>query len=120
MNNKLSRIFNYAKFSDFTLQNGKHLFPVHKCVLAASSPVFEAMMEESQNNILVLDGTVGNNVIQEMIIFMYTGESPNVDRLANELIVVANKVNIFLIYSSLLYHYFHETVLIFCSTMYKI
>lgn len=98
MKDKMSRILNNAKFSDFTLHNGLHMFPVHKCVLAASSPVFEAMLscdlEENQKNKAILDGSVGHNVIQEMLTFMYTGEAPNVDQLANELIGVADKVNI--------------------------
>uniref|UniRef100_A0A915J076 BTB domain-containing protein n=1 Tax=Romanomermis culicivorax TaxID=13658 RepID=A0A915J076_ROMCU len=56
LSSDLGDLFESGRFADFTLiLDDDRRFPVHKSILAARSPVFEAMfeheMEEKRNNI---------------------------------------------------------------------
>lgn len=96
VNLKMNRIFDDHLFSDFTLSVGDRQIRAHKCILAASSPVFAAMfscdLQENRENVVVLDENVRPDVIEAMVKFMYTGQTKNVDEMAYELIGVADKV----------------------------
>lgn len=75
---------------------------INKSIILARSPVFSAMfeheMEESkQNRVMISD--VEHEVLKEMLRFIYTGKAPNLDKMADDLLAAADKVNIFLTFN---------------------
>lgn len=75
---------------------------LNKFIILARSPVFSAMfeheMEESkQNRVMISD--VEHEVLKEMLRFIYTGKAPNLDKMADDLLAAADKVNIFLTFN---------------------
>lgn len=90
----LSQLYDSSAFSDVTLVVADKQFHVHKAVLAARSCVFNAMfehdMEESkQNRVEIQD--CDQEVVTEMLRFIYTGKAPNLSRMADELLAAADK-----------------------------
>ena len=91
-----------SKFSDVTLvasPNGDSSQPpveffAHKVILAARSPVFAKMfeheMQESLNNRIEIDD-IDPEVIMEMLVYMYTGDVPDIKVMADDLFYVADK-----------------------------
>ncbi|KAL5510493.1 hypothetical protein EMCRGX_G006049 [Ephydatia muelleri] len=71
-----------------------HEFKAHKAVLAARSPVFSAMfeheMEESRKNRVEISD-LDQEVMQEMLAYIYTGKAPNLKKMANSLLSAADK-----------------------------
>lgn len=64
----------------------------------ARSPVFAAMFEHEmeerkQNRVAITD--VDHEVLKEMLRFIYTGKAPNLEKMADDLLAAADKVNIF-------------------------
>ncbi|GMS89137.1 hypothetical protein PENTCL1PPCAC_11312, partial [Pristionchus entomophagus] len=72
-------------------------FYVHKAILASRSKVFRAMFEhkmsESSRNEVLIDD-VEPEVMREMLLYMYTGSSPNLDSMAQVLIAAAEKYDL--------------------------
>lgn len=94
----LGGLFESQKFSDAILCVGKEEFYVHKAVLAARSPVFAAMFqhemeEKKQNRVEITD--VDPVVLREMLRFIYTGKSSNLDKMEADLLSAADKVGSF-------------------------
>lgn len=90
----LGDLYDNQKFSDVTLSvNGKE-FQAHKAILAARSPVFEAMFqhemeERKQNRVAITD--MSHEVMQEMLRFIYTDKAPDLDKMADDLLAAADK-----------------------------
>lgn len=80
--------------SDFQIIVGNKTFRVHKSILSARSPYFRAMfshdMLENVENKVYLDD-MEEEVAEEMLKFIYTGGSPQLDKFADRLLVVAEK-----------------------------
>uniref|UniRef100_A0A1A9UH61 BTB domain-containing protein n=1 Tax=Glossina austeni TaxID=7395 RepID=A0A1A9UH61_GLOAU len=94
LNEDLGKLFDSEKFSDVTVAVGDHSFRVHKAVLAARSDVFAAMFEHEMvecklNRVAIND--IDPEVILEMLRFIYTGEAPNLDKMADDLLAAADK-----------------------------
>ncbi|CAG0901627.1 unnamed protein product [Darwinula stevensoni] len=90
----LGMLFESQRFSDVTLAAAEKEFVAHKAILAARSPVFAAMFEhemEERKAGRVEIADVEPEVLQEMLRFVYTGKSPNLDKLADELLAAADK-----------------------------
>ncbi|XP_065212912.1 speckle-type POZ protein B-like [Planococcus citri] len=69
-------------------------YPAHKSILAARSPVFAAMFrhkttENEENRVIIKD--IGEDVMDEMLRYIYTGKCENVDNMAYELMEAADK-----------------------------
>ena len=81
-------------FTDLTIKCGEEEFKVHKAVLASQSPVFRRMLEsdmkEQRTSVIEISDT-DPQVISDLLAYLYTGKAPDVDTLANKLLVVANK-----------------------------
>ncbi|UYV69663.1 SPOPL, partial [Cordylochernes scorpioides] len=81
------------KFSDVVLNVGGHLVQAHKNILAARSQVFAAMftheMEEKSG-----DSWVDPEVLAEMLWYIYTGKAPNLDPVADRLLVAADRYSL--------------------------
>lgn len=89
-----------GKLSDFTIVVNDVKIPVHKAMLSARSPVFEAMFshnntkEAQEHKMEVTD--VSPIVMKDFLQFIYTGVKPKCCRLSIELLALADKVNWFL------------------------
>lgn len=90
----LGRLFEDSAFTDMTLVVGDAKFEAHRAILAARSPVFNAMfghpMEETKQSKVEIND-VDQDVLKEMLIFIYTGKSPNLERMADDLLAAADK-----------------------------
>ncbi|GFO00379.1 speckle-type poz protein [Plakobranchus ocellatus] len=90
----LGQLFDRSSFSDVTLCVGGREFLAHKAILAARSPVFNAMFEHQmteskQNRVDIQD--VDHEVMREMLRFTYTGKAPNLDKMSDDLLAAADK-----------------------------
>jgi len=79
---------------DVIIQVGDRKFHAHKEVLARRSKVFEAMFnsytKESETALISIED-FGEDVIEEMILFIYTDTCSRLEVLASELLAVADK-----------------------------
>uniref|UniRef100_A0AC35U413 BTB domain-containing protein n=1 Tax=Rhabditophanes sp. KR3021 TaxID=114890 RepID=A0AC35U413_9BILA len=85
-----------GNLTDFVVQIGKHEIGVHKAILAARSPVFNAMMAHSdaRENIsgIVKIEDIEHEVFMELLIFIYSGKfAENKKELAADLMIAADK-----------------------------
>lgn len=85
------------EFSDVTIIAHDKNFNLHKCILAAFSDVFETMLksdmkEKSQNTVEIAD--IKYEVLQELFRFIYTGEVNEINDVAAELLVAADKYHV--------------------------
>lgn len=91
------RILKSENYSDFTLTVGDATFPVHKCILAAKSPVFAAMfandMKEKKENVVEIKD-VKPEVMAEVLRFIYAGKVGEIKSFALDLYVAAEKYSI--------------------------
>ena len=100
----LGKLFEEGHFSDINLVVGDTRFPVHKAILASRSPVFAGMfrhieMEESKQGIVQIKD-LEPDVLKEMLKFIYTGKTSQLESMADELLSAADKVRFFLLLSS--------------------
>ncbi|NXG52197.1 SPOPL protein, partial [Psilopogon haemacephalus] len=90
----LGNLWETTRFTDCSFYVGGQEFKAHKSVLAARSPVFNAMfeheMEESKKNRVEIDD-VDPEVFKEMMRFIYTGKAPNLESMADNLLAAADK-----------------------------
>ncbi|XP_002735147.1 speckle-type POZ protein-like [Saccoglossus kowalevskii] len=90
----LGILWEKSSFSDVTLSVSGREYQAHKAILAARSPVFNAMfeheMEEKKlNRVEITD--VDHEVLREMLRFIYTGKAPNLEKMADDLLSAADK-----------------------------
>jgi speckle-type POZ protein len=95
LSDDLGGLFESGKFSDVILSVNGAEFNAHKSILAARSPVFAAMFEhemeeKKQNRVEIID--MDKDVLSEMLKFIYTGRSPNLEKMADDLLAAADKV----------------------------
>ncbi|ESO05924.1 hypothetical protein HELRODRAFT_93853 [Helobdella robusta] len=94
LSDDMGQLFERSNFSDFTLCVGERMFHVHKAILAARSAVFNAMFEHEmkerkQNKVDVPD--VDPEAMAELLRYIYTGKAPNLNKMADYLLAVADK-----------------------------
>ena len=87
-------VFSSKEFSDVQIHCGDQVFDCHQVVLAARSPVFRAMfqsnmLEKNTRRIEVPD--LRPEVVSDMLTFMYTGKTPNLDQLVEDLLTAVEK-----------------------------
>ena len=86
--------FSNREFTDVQIQCGDKVFDCHQFMLSARSPVFRAMFqadmtEKKTRKVDVKD--LHPDVVAEMLTFIYTGNTPNLNRLAGELLAAAEQ-----------------------------
>ncbi|XP_073823393.1 protein roadkill-like [Musca autumnalis] len=87
-----------GKFSDVILMVEQQELKAHKNILSMRSEVFEAMfehesmMENTSNRVEIND--MEYSVVHEMLTFIYTNEAPNIEDMAMELFVAADKYSL--------------------------
>ncbi|XP_044019429.1 speckle-type POZ protein-like A [Aphidius gifuensis] len=94
----LKKLLSNEQLSDVTIQVGQKSFPAIKGILAVRSPVFSALfnheqLKENKKNEVVIED-IDEDVFEEFLHFMYTGESPNVNKMPIELLAVAEKYQV--------------------------
>jgi len=80
--------------SDVTIKCDNKEFRCHQFILSSRSPVFEAMlktnmMEQETGSIEIED--FSKDVVEKMLVFIYGGVVPNIDKDAKELLNIAEK-----------------------------
>ena len=89
----LGKAFIEKNSMDVTVNCGGMSFECNKFILAARSPVFKAMFQhdtkENQTNVVNLKD-IEPRVLEEMMLYIHTGDAPNVKQLAKELLAVAD------------------------------
>ncbi|XP_065369163.1 protein roadkill-like [Calliphora vicina] len=89
-----SKLLDDEKFTDVTLVVDGHECRAHKAILAARSAVFAAMFEhefEERKSNCVEITDIQPEVLWEMLRFIYTGKAPNINKLAKNLLIAADK-----------------------------
>lgn len=97
MNIRLNEYRETSKYCDFKLVINDKVFPVHKVVLSAASPYFEAMFS---NNLLETENSsvdlvdVNEEIISLLLNFIYLGEIDITMDVVQEVARVANRFDI--------------------------
>ena len=101
----LSCLLDTNPFSDVTIFVQESQFQAHKSILSARSPVFAAMFQnetkENQNNAVDIPDVDGET-FGALLRFIYTGHVDNLQEVAEELFVAADKYQFALISGLLL------------------
>jgi len=92
--NDLEVAFENEDFSDVKVICGDKTFPCHQFMLSARSPVFKAMFqndmkERETRRVDITD--LPPEVVHDMLVFIYSGGTPNIGKNAGELIAAADK-----------------------------
>uniref|UniRef100_A0A0K0E7L8 BTB domain-containing protein n=1 Tax=Strongyloides stercoralis TaxID=6248 RepID=A0A0K0E7L8_STRER len=93
----ISNMLESSQFSDCIIRVDDIDINAHKVILASRSPVFQAMfnheVRESQSNIVeIKDFHI--DVVREMLKYIYTDFSPNLEKMAGEILAIAEKYNL--------------------------
>uniref|UniRef100_A0A5S6QEG8 BTB domain-containing protein n=1 Tax=Trichuris muris TaxID=70415 RepID=A0A5S6QEG8_TRIMR len=95
--NDMDALYEKGTYTDFSICVGGTIIRTHRCILAARSKVFAAMLvhgtEESRKRTLEISD-FEPDVIQELIHFIYTGYSNRIDELGADLLTAADKYNL--------------------------
>ncbi|XP_065203421.1 speckle-type POZ protein-like [Planococcus citri] len=90
------RLLTEEYYSDATIKIKDKDYPVYKGVLAARSPVFDAMfrndMQENATNVVNI-ADISQEVFEDMLLYIYSGKVKNL-KLAYELIPAADKYDL--------------------------
>jgi speckle-type POZ protein len=93
----LQKLVNEKKYSDSVFIVDNKQFFAHKSILSVRSKVFEAMfandMIESHSNQYIIDD-IESNVFEELLTFIYTGNSPKTQTMVEKLLAAAQKYEI--------------------------
>lgn len=91
----IDQLFKKKEFADFTFVIDDQELKAHKCVLAAASPVFQSMLQNSnwkenvENKMEITDISV--EVFEQLLHYIYLGNLTDLDKIAPELIYLAEK-----------------------------
>uniref|UniRef100_A0A1I8PE97 BTB domain-containing protein n=1 Tax=Stomoxys calcitrans TaxID=35570 RepID=A0A1I8PE97_STOCA len=94
----LSKLLETSQHSDIALVVGEKELRAHKVILSLRSDVFAAMfehkdMQENMSNRVIIDD-LSESTVKEMLHFIYTGKSPNIQAMAQDLLVAADKYSL--------------------------
>ncbi|XP_065209105.1 speckle-type POZ protein-like isoform X2 [Planococcus citri] len=93
----LGRLYIDDCFKDLTISVKQKNYLVHKAILAIRSSVFDAMfrndLQGSNKNRIVIND-IEEEIFEEMLHYIYTGKTKNLDELAFELLPVADKYDL--------------------------
>ncbi|XP_008204055.1 speckle-type POZ protein B-like [Nasonia vitripennis] len=89
--------FESERLSDATVVAWNKVFPVHKVMLSARSSVFSEMFSaiaQPSINAKIEIKDMSDDVIKEILRFIYTGKVNNLHRVADDLLAAASKYKI--------------------------
>uniref|UniRef100_A0A0K0F515 Speckle-type POZ protein (inferred by orthology to a human protein) n=1 Tax=Strongyloides venezuelensis TaxID=75913 RepID=A0A0K0F515_STRVS len=94
LSNDMAGMLQSAIFSDCTIEVQDSQIKVHKCVIASRSKVFKSLLTDGEckfgPNVIEING-FRLEVVKEMVNYLYTGKSPNMDEMALELFEIGHK-----------------------------
>jgi len=88
------KVFDSNAFSDCTITCQETEFKCHMFVLAARSPVFQAMFTNDHQEAITKTVDIKNltpNVVKDMLNYIYTGNTPNLAQGASDLLEAADQ-----------------------------
>jgi len=90
----LGAVYNNKEFADVRVECEGKVFDCHQIVLSARSPVFKAMLqadmaEKKTKKVSIKD--IPSEVVAEMLLYIYTGNTPNLNDLAGDLLGAAEQ-----------------------------
>ena len=102
MSNDYESLLTDGKFTDVVLLVDGTELKAHKSILAARSKVFAAMfehecLEKEQTRVTITD--VAADVFEEMLRYIYSAKTPDLDQFAPKLLAAADKVCIIMFFS---------------------
>jgi len=90
----LESAFQNKDFADVKVACGDRVFECHQFMLSARSPVFRAMfqsrMTEAQTKRVDIQD-LHPDVVNDMLLYIYTGNTPNLNKVAGDLLAAADK-----------------------------
>ncbi|CAD5216534.1 unnamed protein product [Bursaphelenchus xylophilus] len=97
----LEDLFNNPKFTDFKIKckngNTTKSLDVHRSIISSRSAFFKAMLSdhtrESKEGQVVFDD-IDYTVLYELLRFLYTGRAPNADKMASDLLALADRFQV--------------------------
>ena len=92
-NDNFELLYNNKLYSNISLVLGDKIFPAHKEIISMKSKVFEKELAKIENGILIIND-LDEQVIQEMLYYMYTGKTKIIGEISQELYVAAHRYEI--------------------------
>lgn len=94
---KYEKMLENQKFSDVTIIAEGNSYYLHKCILASSSVVFDAMftndMKEKNENLVKIED-IKKEVLDEFFRFIYSGKVKDIQNFAGDLLIAAEKYSV--------------------------
>uniref|UniRef100_A0A0K0F516 Speckle-type POZ protein (inferred by orthology to a human protein) n=1 Tax=Strongyloides venezuelensis TaxID=75913 RepID=A0A0K0F516_STRVS len=94
LSNDMADMLQSTMFSDCAINVRDSQIKVHKCVIASRSKVFKSLLTEGgckfAPNVIEMN-SFRLEVVEEMVNYLYTGKSPNMDEMALELFEIGHK-----------------------------
>jgi speckle-type POZ protein len=92
------KFFNSDVYSDFTIVCSDNVeLPAHRCILAARTAVFEAVLRtctmQGKTKKLTLND-IDSATMLEILRYIYTGKVQNLDKLASQVLAAADKYDL--------------------------
>jgi len=99
MSNDFGLLYSNKDFADVTITCGNKKFECHKITLSSRSPVFKAMFTSNSNEqnmgmVSIEIKNMNSKVLENLLQYIYSCETPDIDELAKELYVAANEYQI--------------------------
>ena len=97
LNIRMTKMLTDQTLMDVTLQVKDKEFKAHKIVLAAASPVFEAMFKEGtkerEDNFVKVED-IDSDVFEVFLRYLYSGQVDQLDEMVSGLLAVADKYDV--------------------------
>jgi len=97
LTNDLGLFLNSKEFADVTISCCDKIFDCHKIILASRSPVFRNMFSSNMKEEITGNVKIENmapEVLENMLLYIYTGTAPCIDRFAKELLAASEQYQI--------------------------
>ncbi|KAL6972509.1 BTB and MATH domain-containing protein 41 [Sarracenia purpurea var. burkii] len=93
LSNDFGSLLKNQLFTDIVISVGEKKYPAHKVILAGRSSVFAAMFAHDtiEKKGLVRVKDMDENVVEEMLRYIYTGKVEKLENLAQDLLIAADK-----------------------------
>uniref|UniRef100_A0A0N5BT32 Speckle-type POZ protein (inferred by orthology to a human protein) n=1 Tax=Strongyloides papillosus TaxID=174720 RepID=A0A0N5BT32_STREA len=91
LSDDIAGLLESSKFSGCVIKVGNSKINVHKCILASRSQVFDSILTRKQcesNPYIIEIDCFRFDVVYEMIYYLYTGKSPNMDEMACKMLEI--------------------------------
>jgi len=97
LTNDLHLLFNSKEYADVTITCGGKVFDCHRVILASRSPVFKTMFDSNmreKNTASVEIKNMAPDVLENLLLYIYTGNAPSIDQLSEDLLAAADQYQV--------------------------